>query len=204
MKTAWPEASPPLEAAVRLLPACHFEERHRQAGIVGPPKRIIAVIRGFDERQDAVLAKLLWARELPGRWLARVWPGRGIPAHRRRFGLADFSVLEEGDSDITFGLVGKFWELDFCLTPITGPESFARLSGPGLAKLVLSFRVMPQEGGLWQLETVTRVYCTDATARRWMTPYWVMVRPFSGWIRRRILRQIKLATERTLQSHGTT
>lgn len=204
MKTPRPDVPGHENSELRFLPFCHFEERHCQTGIVGTPNDILAAIRGFDERQDIVLVTLLWARELPGRWLERLWPGRGIPAKRRRFGLADFSVLEEGDNHIAFGLAGKFWKLDYCLTTFTNPDSFARLSDPGLAKLVLSFRVTPLKGDLWQLETVTRIHCTDVAARRWMTPYWLVIRPFSGWIRRRVLRQIKHATEGVRRPNGTT
>jgi hypothetical protein len=35
-----------------------------------------------------------------------------------------------------------------------------------------------------ELTTETRVYLTDARARRAFAGYWLVIRPWSGWIRR--------------------
>lgn len=193
---------PEQDAAVRLLPVHHFEERHSLRGLAGAPQDIIDAIRGFDDTRDAVLSALLWARELPGRWLERIKPGCGIPRDRRRFGLENFVVLEESSCEVAFGLAGQFWKLDFGLAPIGDRDAFNRLAGPSITKLVLSFRVTPQDATRCRLETVTRVFCTDASSLRKMKVYWTLIRPFSGWIRGRILRQIKLTTEQALQSPG--
>jgi hypothetical protein len=188
---------PPLEpdAASRLLPNFQFEERHSLQGIAGSQEHIIEAIANFDDRRDAVLSRLLWARELPGRWLFRLTPSRGIPPARERFGLADFVELERGPSEIAFGLAGKLWKMDFGLIGLADQQAFMHLSEPSIAKLVLTFRATPQAQDRCELETVTRVFCTDASSLRWMRAYWAAIRPFSGWVRGRILRQLKQSVE---------
>jgi len=187
------------DAAQRLLPRCHFEERHSLDGIEGMPHDIIDAICRIDDTQDAVLSSLLWLRELPGRWLERIRPGTGIPNTRKRFGLQNFAVLERSSCEVAFGLAGQFWKLDFGLVPVLNVASFRQLAGP---KLVLSFRVISQGGSHCQLETVTRVLCSDVSSLRRMKVYWGVIRPFSGWIRRRILRQVKRTVEQALRASG--
>jgi hypothetical protein len=59
-----------------------------------------------------------------------------------------------------------------------------------LAKMALDFR---SEAG--QLSTETRVWLTDAQARRRFRAYWLVVRPFSGLVRRSWLRAAKRRAE---------
>ena len=47
-----------------------------------------------------------------------------------------------------------------------------------------------------RLETETRVFLTDAAARRRFGAYWLVVRPFSGLTRRLWLRAAKRRAER--------
>jgi hypothetical protein len=56
---------------------------------------------------------------------------------------------------------------------------------PGWAKMIANFHAAE---GL--LSTTTRVRLTDARSRRAFRRYWLVVRPFSGLIRRRWLAAI--------------
>ena len=62
---------------------------------------------------------------------------------------------------------------------------FLTFAEPGYAKMALSYRL---ENGL--LTTETRVRLTDADAHRSFRRYWLVIRPFSGLIRRAWLRAI--------------
>ena len=62
---------------------------------------------------------------------------------------------------------------------------FAEFATPGWAKIVANFRV--SEG---ELTTETRVLLTDERSRRAFGRYWLLIRPFSGLIRRRWLAAI--------------
>jgi hypothetical protein len=58
----------------------------------------------------------------------------------------------------------------------------------------MDLRALPEGKGA-RLETETRVFLTDAAARRRFDAYWIVVRPFSGLIRRRWLRAAKHRAE---------
>jgi hypothetical protein len=96
--------------------------------------------------------------------------------------LHDFIPLDrDGDREMTAGLVGRFWRLDYGLVPL--PAAFAR---PGTPKLVLGFLGEPQ-GDRTCPVTQTRVYCPDRTSLVLFTPYWLVIRLPSGYMRRRFL-----------------
>ena len=61
---------------------------------------------------------------------------------------------------------------------------------PGWAVVAVDFRA--EEG---RLVTETRVRCTDAAARRRFRAYWLVVRPFSGLVRRSWLAAAKRRAE---------
>jgi hypothetical protein len=73
-------------------------------------------------------------------------------------------------------------------------DDFVRFDEPGWAKLAVDLRAGPHPDGAL-LETETRVYLTDAWARRRFAGYWLVVRPFSGLVRRLWLRAAKRRAE---------
>ena len=75
------------------------------------------------------------------------------------------------------------------------PEQFKALDAPGLAKAAMNFRLEDSGAGGCLLTTETRVYATDASARRRFTPYWRVIYPGSALIRRMWLRAIKRRAE---------
>jgi hypothetical protein len=154
------------------------------------------------ERRVTVPASAAWAAlqtaDLGGSPVTRVLLAlRGLrrPGSRRRLtlaGLPDAGFLplgEEPGREIAFGLVGRFW------TPAGGrlritPEAFRQFSRPGYAKAVWTFTVTGEAPGTTRLVTETRVACVDAASRRRFRLYWLVVRPFSGLIRRATLRAV--------------
>jgi hypothetical protein len=80
--------------------------------------------------------------------------------------------------------------------PILDADRFAALDRPGLAKAVfnIAFTPLPEAGS--RVTTETRVYCSDHTSRRRFRLYWMLISPFSGWIRKEWLRLIKAHAEK--------
>jgi hypothetical protein len=66
-----------------------------------------------------------------------------------------------------------------------------------MAKLALGFSVQNASVGQTKLVTETRVHCPDRLSRLSFTPYWILIRPVSGLIRRRILNSVKGRSERS-------
>jgi hypothetical protein len=60
-----------------------------------------------------------------------------------------------------------------------------------MARGVWNFGVSEIGTGKTLLETETRVTCGDVASRRKFRLYWLLVRPFSGLIRRLMLRAIR-------------
>jgi hypothetical protein len=70
---------------------------------------------------------------------------------------------------------------------------------PGWAKIATDFRLIPTADGT-VLTTETRVVTTDEASRRRFAAYWALIRPFSGAIRRDILRAVDRAATRGLRT----
>ncbi len=77
-------------------------------------------------------------------------------------------------------------------------QAYLDFAVPGVAKLALGFSASRQPNGTTRLTTQTRVFCPDLACRLKFAPYWYLIRPVSGLIRRRILGAIKAESERGL------
>ena len=54
---------------------------------------------------------------------------------------------------------------------------------------MLNFTAQPKGQGT-RLTTRTRIWCGDEASRRRFNLYWLLIRPASGLIRRRLLRRV--------------
>lgn len=183
-----------MDASQRYLPRYQFAERHGLS-MQASPHQVLDAVEGLVGSEDPVFRALMRVREAPARLAARLG-ARSALAHRAPFGLHEFTRLERrGDELLAYGLVGRFWRPGFGLETVRDADHFRAFDRAGVAKLVLSFSCRPAADGGTELETTTRVYCPDSTSRALFTPYWLLIRPASGLIRRRLLRTIKARTE---------
>jgi len=108
-----------------------------------------------------------------------------------------FVLLSENAPDeIALGVIGQFWKVSggrFCED---GAE-FDAFDQPGHAKAVWNFSLVDLGANVTRLATETRVVCLDRASKIRFRLYWALIGPFSGLIRREILRAIK----RTAQTH---
>ena len=103
---------------------------------------------------------------------------------------AGFGVLaEQPGKEVVLGVSGKFWRPTGNLSPFYRADFDAPVA-QGRARAVWNFHV---EGRSDQttLSTETRVICGDRSSRRKFRAYWFFVRPFSGLIRRLMLRAVR-------------
>lgn len=181
----------PVSEAMQLidsfLPAFQFRERHASVADASPAALLDAVLLP-GANDDPWARTFIRLRELPDRLLGSLGAKSGL-AQRPGFGIDDFMMLgRDADREIAFGLIGRFWQRDYGLVPLDQPAlEFANFSEPGLAKLVLNFSTEVLPDGRTRLSTETRVHCVDRNAQRRFTPYWLLIRPVSGLIRRRLL-----------------
>jgi hypothetical protein len=150
-----------------LMPRYEFSERH-SVRVAAPAERVDRALRELTFA-DVPLVRALFAL-------------RGLPRHGRVLdviaGLG--RVLDDVPGEgIVLGVRGQLWRL-------RGDDD----DGGAGAEAVADFRVSGK-----RLSTETRVHVADRAARRKFRRYWLVVRPFSGLIRMRVLRAAKRRAE---------
>ena len=158
--------------------------------IVAPPDRVYHIIR-TREYLDSLIT----------RWLFRV---RGLPEGCSSIdGLTErggFSLLvEDPPREIVLGIVGQFWTPTGNVRTV-GADQFAEYNEPGTAKAAWNFR-LKRKGDRTLVSTATRVVCADDVALAAFRRYWSVIAPFSGLIRREMLRGIRNDAEKPFQGN---
>jgi hypothetical protein len=159
------------------LPAYHHVERHR-IHVAAPPERALAAARETTVAELPLVGVLLRLRGLRRAPQGPVWE----------------ALLAEGFRPLgedTLVAVGKPWRPRGGLRDVS---DFVLFDEPGWAKLAVDLRAEEAPGGTL-LQTETRVFLTDARARRRFAAYWLAVRPFSGLVRRGWLRAARRRAE---------
>lgn len=162
-----------MTALDRVLPDWDFREVHATA-VAAAPERV------FDAVREVTLAEMPFARLL--------MRARGMDAGTERpvleQALATFELLaDDPGRELVLGSVGQPWKLRGGRRP---RAPFAGFTDAGYVKMALNFRL---DGG--RLSTETRVLALDPASRRAFRRYWLLIRPFSGLVRRVWLRAIK-------------
>lgn len=173
------------------LPVFQFRERHALIAAASPGQLLDAAQRP-GATEDPWAKRFIQIRELPDRLLGALGARSGLN-QRRAFGVDDFIPLgRDADRELAFGLIGRFWQRDYGLVRLSEPEAqFAGYTETSVGKLVLNFSTEVLPDGRTRLSTETRVQCVDSGALRRFTPYWWLIRPVSGLIRRRLLVRIR-------------
>ncbi|HKS18492.1 MAG TPA: hypothetical protein VJS63_04695 [Bradyrhizobium sp.] len=175
-----------------FLPHHQFSEQH-QIRIRCPPGELLDTIQAYQPPKDWFGEMAMRVRQLPAKLMHWLAPERvPLPAP---FTPASFTPLgRDGDREIVGGLVGRFWRPDFGLITLESPSGFLACNPPRTAKLLIGFRA-EQNADATLLTTETRVYCPDRYSIIMFTPYWLVIRPVSGILRRRTLRTIRKMAE---------
>jgi hypothetical protein len=184
-----------------VLPRFDVRERHRTV-VHSTATAAYAAISTADLAASPLVRALLAVRALPAALISRrhgIGPRRTAPLAAvtiRTFEAHGFRVIgERPPHELLIGLEGRFWRLrgDLCSIPPTGfatPEP-----APGTVRAACNFTVSELGEGRVALATETRVQCADEAARRRFLPYWYLIRPASGLIRRLMLREIRRTAE---------
>lgn len=158
----------------QFLPEYDFHERHERL-ISATPLQAYPICKQLDVRDSAIIAILL-----------RI---RGIHVDEHHLVTDSFTVFyENAPFEIVWGGIGRPWKLFEKPARIDAGE-FQLFEKTGFAKFVWSFTFQQRDGNTL-VTTETRVKCTDACSRWKFRIYWILIRPFSGLIRREMLRLI--------------
>lgn len=174
----------------RNLPHYQFSERHRRV-IHAPPDAVWRAIHTTKVYGSLITRGAVSLRTLPARLAGRTNPQ---PTLFDLSGMAAFLRLgEDAERELILGMVGQFWLPRGGLMPIE-PEEFVKFADPAFAKLAWGFLLTPR-GTTTLLQTETRIFCPTAATTRRLRPYWLVIRPISGLIRREILAGIARGAE---------
>lgn len=102
-----------------FLPQFQFHEKHRTVIHTAHPEHILPFIANFDVRQDVVIRRLMFLRQLPQKFL-RNQQANSIG----NFGLHSFTLLKNSASELCYGLRGQFWRSDFGLEKVPDVSAF--------------------------------------------------------------------------------
>lgn len=159
---------------------------HHSTTVAAPAERCYRCLQEVDIGGSLATRSLLAARGLRG---LRTLQGA------KQMG---FVVLDEDPPHhMVLGLVGRPWRPSGGLQRLSaaGFDSFDR---PGFVKVTWAFTFEPTPGGC-AVATSTRIFATDDPARRRFRLYWRVIGPFSGVLRRSMLRSIKACAEAPTQ-----
>lgn len=176
----------------RYVAAPDFRERHA-TNVNADAETALAIASAYRTEDDPFFRGMIGLREFPMRVIRKTVGGSS--GSQLPFGIDNFTLLEANKSEIVYGLAGRFWSLDYGLEKFSGSAEFLAIKTPGSAKLALNFAVGLDGDGKTILSTETRIACADAAARRRFAPYWYLIRPVSGLIRRRTLNAIRRSSE---------
>ena len=168
----------------RVLPTFHHTEHH-SIRIRATPEHIYDVLRHGRLPTHPVVRLLIFLRGLGGK-PSRTFSLEGILRQ------GNFHLLaEDPPRELVLGIEGPFWKPSY-----KACSDAASFNGPvpsGVARAAWNFVVGPDG----TVSTETRILCGD-DARRKFAVYWLFVRPFSGLIRRFMLRALRDAcTQKT-------
>lgn len=160
----------------QYLPEYSFKEYH-ETMINGSADDVFKATQNLDLSKSRLI-----------KWLFKI---RGLPTKRMRLKefISDigFTIIEENIPKET--LIG-FWAV-YKIAPIPCPEDFINNSISPRLKVVWNFYIEPVDSGQVRLSTETRILCLTPWAKLFFSLYWMLVRPFSGLIRIKMLQIVK-------------
>jgi pimeloyl-ACP methyl ester carboxylesterase len=178
--------STPLPGLIdRYLPEFTFGHRYDITVDSDDIGEVYAIARDLDLSRSPVVPLLFKLRGLPVKRL-------NARAFTAAMGWADIEETAPSEFLIGYRRRGR-------MEPVVGPHRSAADPADVTQKVVFSFRFSRRPDGRVLVDTETRVLCIGPGASRRYLPYWLAIKPFSGLIRREILRLIKQEAEQRMQ-----
>jgi hypothetical protein len=176
-----------------FMPVYDVSEFHETA-IHAPIQRVYDALRSADLGGSPIIRFLLLLRALPAIFTT-AGHERSPKLNLDAFMKSGFVLLGESPpNEIALGLVGRFWTLSGSTCRLDASE-FRAFDSPGYAKAVWNFSLVEESAEVTRLATETRVLGLDDASRRRFRAYWAFIAPFSGLIRREVLRAIRKSSE---------
>jgi hypothetical protein len=186
-------ANTSIEACPRIdefLPNHDFSARY-EIRITAPASVVYQSLLHSDFSQLWLLRFLMAVRS------GKRKPRTRVPSDfRQRLQQTGFVILADvPGEEIVIGVAGRFWRPDGgrCLDLAVG--DFVGFCRPGYARVAWNFKLRADSLESTVLSTETRIKCFGLAALWMFRLYWSFVGPFSGLIRKAILKQLKVESE---------
>jgi len=183
------------------LPRYEVSERHRTR-VAASRETTYSALWTANLANSPMARMLLALRALPGALggvvagVRALWARGSRPITLATFTERGFQVLAElPPTELVIGVEGQFWRPTGNLRTPSAAAFRSQPAAPGTARGVWNFHLLACADGTTELTTETRVRCADASVRRRFLPYWYLIRPASGMIRRAMLREIRRSAE---------
>lgn len=181
----------PVSVLDRVLPRYDFHERHTMRVHAAPDAVAAAWNQATfgDLRVFNILMRARWLAS--GRLIRGPSPldGKRILEVMRR-PQSGFYPLHEDGREVVFAMAGRPWA-GARPAAVPGPAAFDAFHAPQAVKIAFNLRVEDAGAGWSLLTTETRVLATDDAGRRRMAPYWRLIYPGTGMIRRMWLNSVR-------------
>ncbi len=178
----------------RFLPTYDTSKRYA-AVIHASPAAVYSALKESDVNASTVIRTLFTLRGLPALF------SREKASRRKKLTIQDITrsgfmlLSEKPDQEIVIGVVGKFWRLSGNICKTVTPEHFADFNDPDFAKAAWNFFIKTNGDGSVELSTETRIHCNDLESKKKFKRYWRLIGPFSGLIRKEMLKIVKKNAE---------
>ena len=170
----------------KLIKKAHFSESHR-----------ILINASSYEVWDAIHKTKVY-----GSWFIRfvVWL-RMLPVKKNLRNSSNYTIFdldgmpnflrlgEIPPSEICLGMIGRFWKINGGLIKVQR-DQFANCNERHINKLLWSFYIIGKKNSESILSTETQIWCSSFYSWFRFLPYWLIIRLFSGLIRKEILKDI--------------
>jgi len=110
-------------------------------------------------------------------------------------------LVEVPGDELVVGVAGKFWRPDGGRCLDLTARNFGEFTRPGYAKAAWNFSFRTESGQCTVLSTETRIKCFGRSALWKFRLYWTLIAPFSGLIRKAILKRVKIDAESEARSN---
>ena len=174
------------DALNSLLPEYQFSEHHTIV-VLAKPDRVFAAVEAMDLSDSRIARVLMRLWRIPAKAIAKNVPDRNMS-------VKDFiPLIRKTPTDLVRGLIGG-GNAPKDKSSVDA-EAFRAFEAPGCMKLAWAFWLTDLGDDRVRVDTETRVFCTDKKTLRGFTVYWLIIRPWSGLIRMRLLASIKRDAE---------
>jgi hypothetical protein len=159
---------------------------------INAPARVVYRCLLRADFNDVWLVRLLMSLR-SGKWLPRNRIFRDL--FQRLKGTGFVVLAEVPNEELVIGVAGRFWRPDGGRCMDLAADDFAGFSRSGFAKAAWNFELLADSLESTVLSTETRIKCFGPAALWKFRLYWCFVGPFSGLIRKAMLKRVKTQAE---------